>query len=206
MRISFRGQALIHRHSIALLLVCALCLAGCAQNQSTPTPTPVQRQLVTFIASRLHAGFTLSIDADWFYKVTDTGLILANASSLLGTGSGVGELPAGALAADITLLTPDYLLEIGARNAAGILDYIGGAPAQNSDAPVYSPVKLLELRGRDSAQLLANVDASETLLLALALDDHYLLAVVAAPNGGIQAQAAALSQLFASAQLQPVEQ
>ncbi len=189
----------IHHKLIALLCICAL-LAGCAQTESTPTPTPIQRQLLTFLASRLHPGFALTIEPDWSYKVTESGLILANDADLLAVDGG-GDMASGSLVADITLLTPAYLVEIGARNGADILHSVVGAPADGAGGPLYSRTELIDIKGRDSAQLLANIAANDTLLLAMALEDHYLLAVIVAPEGEIPTQADALNKVLASAEL-----
>ena len=188
----------IHRIVIALLCLCAL-LAACGQRESTPTATPIQRQAVTYLASRLQPGFALTIEADWRYKVTDSGLMLANDKDLLAAAGGA--MPSGGLVADVSLLPPDYLVEIGARNAAGILGAIVGAADAGAADSLYRPADIVTIAGRDSAQLLARVADSDTLLLALALEEHYLLAVIVAPADEMDSQAAALGKVFASTEL-----
>ena len=187
-----------HRVFFALLCICAL-LAACGQRESTPTATPIQRQAVTYLANRLQPGFALSIAPDWQYKITDSGLILTNDKDLLAADGGA--MRSGALVADVTLLPPSYLENVGARNAAGILDAFVGAPAADASQALYQPVDMVKLPNRDSAQLLARIAGNDTLLLALALEDHYMLAVIVAPAGELESQAAALDKVFASTEL-----
>lgn len=169
--------------------------------ESTPTPTPVQHYQVTYLANRLHPAFELALPLDWHYRVTENSLMLANDPRVLEPVSNSSTMPAGSLVADLSLLAPAERIAIGARNAVGILDgFVGRSPETASESQ-YQNVELLEIDGRDSAQLSATMDVNDTLLLALALDDHYLLAVIVAPKGTIQTLAADLNEIFASAQL-----
>ena len=190
----------VHCKLFGMLCVCALLLAGCGHRDSTPTPTPNQRQRVTYLANRLHPGFSLELPRGWAYKVTDSGLIVSNTSGALNAAGDGGEMPAGSLVADMSLLTPAELAGMGAKDASGILMTIVGAGNANADA-VYAAIDWLHIPDRDSAQLLARPGSNETLLVAEALDDHYLLAVIVAPQGEMQNHAAALIDAFASAQL-----
>ncbi len=185
-----------------MLCLCASALAGCERaEESTPTPTPIQHQQITYLANRLHPGFELALPLDWRYRVTESGLILANDPRALEATINSGTMPAGTLAADLSLLTPAEISAIGARNAAGILRAFVGRSSDVTGESQYRDVAMLEIDGRDSAQLSARIAVNDTLLLAVALDDHYLLAVIVASTGTIQALAEDLSEIFASAQL-----
>ena len=185
-----------------IMCLCAWVLIGCEPSEeSTPTPTPVQHYRVTYLANRLHPGFELALPLDWHYRVTESSLMLANDPRVLEPASNSSTMPAGSLVADLSLLAPAERITIGARNAAGILDGFVGRSAEAAGESQYHKVEILEIDGRDSAQLSATMAVNDTLLLAMALDDHYLLAVIAAPSGTMQALAADLSEIFASAQL-----
>ena len=181
-------------------------LVGCgAAAESTPTPTPIQHYRVTYLANRLHSGFELALPMDWRYRVTESGLILANDPRALETTINSCAMPAGALAADLSLLTPAEIIAIGARNAAGILEAFVGRSSDATGESQYRDVSMLEIDGRDSAQLSARIGVNDTLLLAVALDNYYLLAVIVASTGKMQALAGDLSEIFASAQLLQVQ-
>ncbi|MCY4466366.1 MAG: hypothetical protein OXE46_12595 [Chloroflexi bacterium] len=191
---------------MVLLCLCASVLVGCEHTEeSTPTPTPIQHYQVTYLASRLHPGFELALPLDWQYRVTESGLILANDPIALEAAGNSSTMPDGALAADLSLLTPAEVIAFGARNAAGLLDAFVGRLSDVAGESQYRAVEMLEIDGRDSAQLSARIAVNDTLLLALALDDHYLLAVIVATTGKMQALAADLSEIFASAQLLQAE-
>ncbi len=198
------GTTVMNLHCRFMIALClfASMLVGCgATAESTPTPTPIQHYRVTYLANRLHPGFELALPLDWRYRVTESGLILANDPRGLDTASNSVALPAGTLAADLSLLPPAEIITIGTRNAAGILEAIVGRSADASGESQYRAVETLEIDGRDSAQLSARIGVNDTLLLAVALEDHYLLAVIVASTGTIQALAEDLSEIFASAQL-----
>ena len=190
----------VHCKLFGMLCVCALLLAGCGQSDSTPTPRPNQHKRVTYLANRLHPGFSLELPRGWAYRVTDNGLIVSNTSGALDAAGDGGSMPAGSLVADMSLLTPADLVDMGAKDASGILTAIVGAGNANGET-AYAAVDWLPIPDRDSAQLLASPGSNETLLLAEALDDHYLLAVIVAPQGEMQNHAAALIDVFASARL-----
>ena len=190
----------IHCKLFGMLCVCALLLAACGHSDSTPTPTPNQHKRVTYLANRLHPGFTLELPRDWAYRVTDSGLIVSNAPDALDAAGDGRAMPAGSLVADISLLTPADLVDMGARDASDILSAIVGAGSANSRT-VYESIDWLPIPDRDSAQLLASPGNNESMLLAEALDDHYLLAVIVAPAGEMRNRAPALIHVFASAQL-----
>lgn len=194
---------MFHCRFMLILCLCALALVGCGDQpeESTPTPTPVQHHQVTYLASRLHPGFKLSLPLDWRYRVTESGLMLSNSQEALEATSDSSAMPADTLVADLSLRTPAEVITIGVRNAAGLLDTFVGRSPEADDESQYRAVELLEINGRDSAQLSASLADNETLLLALALDDHYLLAVIVASKDQMQALAADLSEIFASAQL-----
>lgn len=193
---------MFHCRFMMILCLCALALVGCGHTaESTPTPTPVQHHQVTYLASRLHPGFELTLPVDWHYRVTESGLMLANDPSALEATSNSSAMPADTLVADLSLRTPAEVITIGVRNAASLLDaFVGRSPDAPNESQ-YRAVELLEINERDSAQLSATIADNDTLLLALALDDHYLLAVIVAPTDKMQALAADLSEIFASAQL-----
>ncbi len=193
---------MLHCRFMMILCLCALALVGCEHTvESTPTPTPIQHQQVTYLANRLHPGFELKLPVGWHYRVTESGLMLTNDPSALEATSNSSAMPADTLVADLSLRTPAEVITIGARNAASLLDaFVGRSPDAPNESQ-YRAVELLEISGRDSAQLSATIGDNDTLLLAVALDDHYLLAVTVAPKDKMQALAADLSEIFASAQL-----
>ena len=199
-------------HCRLLMIVClgALALAGCASaveptptptSTPEPSPTPILHQQITYLASRLQAGFKLSLPQDWHYRVSETGLMLANDPVAL-EGS---DMLTDTVVADLSLRTPAEALAYGVRNAAGVLDIFVGRSPEDTSESLYSAVELLEIAERDSAQLAATIADNDTLLLAMALEDHYLLAVVVSPTGKMQELAADLSGIFASTQLLPAQ-
>ncbi len=199
---------MFHCRFLMIMCLCALALAGCGSSEQAtptptplPTPTPILHHQVTYLASRLHAGFELALPPDWHYRITENGLMLANDPVAL-AGS---DMPEGSLVADLSLQTPADVLAIGVRNAAGILDAFVGRSQDDAGESQYSDVDMLEINEQDAAQLSATIADSDTLLLAQALDDHYLLAVVVAKAGKLQELAADLSAIFASAQLLPAQ-
>ena len=188
------------RLSILLLIVAAVA-AACQSEDSTPTPTPVQWQRVTFLASRLQPGFAMNIPADWNYEVAETGIIVFNYPRLLELPDDGAEMPDGSIVANMTMLSAVDVQMIGARNAAGILDAFIGSAASEAPGPGYSNSKVLEIRGRDSAQAMASVGNSDSLLLALELQGNYVLAVVVAPKGELVDQSGLLNLVFDSVEL-----
>lgn len=193
---------MFHCRFTMVLCLCVLTMVGCANTaESTPTPTPTQHHQVTYLANRLRPGFKLTLPVDWRYRVTESGLMLANDARALEATNNSSVMPADTLVADLSLRTPAEIITAGARNATELLDAFVGRSPDASEESQYQVVDLLEIDGRDAAQLSATIAANDTLLLAVALDDHYLLAVIVATTDKLQELAADLSDIFASAQL-----
>ena len=186
---------------LMLLLAVTVLGAGCQSADSTPTLTPVQWQRVTFLASRLQPGFAINIPADWNYEVAETGIIVFNYPRLLELPDDGAAMPEGSILANMTMLTAVDVQMIGARNAAGILDTFIDPSSSGASGPKYNSNKILDIRGRDSAQSAVSIGDRDSLLLALELEGNYLLAVIVAPKDELARQAQLLNLVFDSAEL-----
>ena len=186
---------------LILLLALAVLGAGCQSEDSTPTLTPVQWQRVTFLASRLQPGFAANIPADWNYEVAETGIIVFNYPRLLELPDDGVAMPDGSIMANMTMLTAADVQMIGARNAAGILDAFIDPLSSEATGPTYNSNKILEIRGRDSAQSAVSIGNRDSLLLALELEGNYLLTVIVVPKGELARQAQLLNRIFESVEL-----
>ena len=186
---------------LILLLAVAVLSTACQSEDSTPTLTPVQWQRVTFLASRLQPGFALNIPADWNYEVAETGIIVFNHPRLLELPDDGAAMPDGSILANMTMLTAVDVQMIGARNAAGILDTFINPSSSEAAGPKYNSNKILEIRGRDSAQSAVSIGNRDSLLLALELKGNYVLAVIVAPKGELARQARLLNLILDSVEL-----
>ena len=183
------------------LLLLAFLIVSCQSADSTPTPTPVQWQRVTFLANRLLPGFAMNIPANWHYEVAETGIIIFNYPRLLELQDDGAEMPAGSIVANVAMLSATDVQIIGARNAAGILDAFVGASSSDALGPQYSNSQVVEIRGRDAAQSFVSIGRSDSLLLAMELSGNYVLAVVVAPEGELEGHTDLLNQIFNSVEL-----
>lgn len=186
---------------LIFLLGLAALMTACQGGDSTPTPAPMQWQRVTFVASRLQPGFALDIPTDWNYEVADTGIIVFNYPRLLELPDDGAAMPEGSIVANLTMLSTIDVQMIGARNAAGILDAFVGAASSRAAGPKYSSAKVLEIRGRDSAQSSVSIGNRDSLLLALELVGNYVLAVIVTPKGELEHQSDLLGLVFNSLEL-----
>ena len=187
---------LIHQMLLVVILIVA-----CQSEDSTPTPTPVQWQRVTFLASLLHPGFAMNIPADWNYEVAETGIIVFNYPRLLELPDDGAKMPGGSIVANISMLSAADVQRIGVRNAAGILDAFVGPAVSEAVGTEYSSAEIVEIRGRDAAQSFVSIGNSDSLLIALELKGNYVLAVVVTPQGELQRQTELLNLIFDSVEL-----
>lgn len=176
-------------------------LTACQSAEVAPEPTLTRWQRVTFISSRLLPGFALNIPAEWHYQVSDSGIIIFNYPRLLDIADDGADLPAGSVMANLSMLSAADVRRIGARNAAGIIDYFVGAASGSGPGPQYSSADAVDIKGRDAAQSVVSIGASDSLLLAMSLDGHYLLGVIVTPNGEVPSQIDLLNQILASVEL-----
>ncbi len=187
------------RFVLALLLV-SIALAACQSTDSTSTPTPVQWQRVVTQSLAPEPGFALNIPGDWTYEASEKGIIIYNRPGLLERQEHYADMPAGAMVLSLTLLSAADARRI-ATDAAGILDAFVGRSSGDRRQPAYASVELVEVRGRDLAQLSVSIGESESLLLAMALQRNFLLAIAVAPKGELERQRGLLSQIFDSIEL-----
>lgn len=186
---------------LILLLALAALGAACQSADSTPPQTPVQWQRVTFLASRLQPGFATNIPADWNYEVAETGILAFNYPRLLDLPDEGAAMPEGSILANLTMLTAVDVQMIGARNAAGLLDAFIDPSSSEAAGPKYNSDKILDIRGRDSAQSAISIGNRDSLLLALELEENYLLAVIVTPKDELAGQTHLLNQIFDSVEL-----
>ena len=143
--------------------------------------------------------FALDFPAGWGHQVTESGIMLSSNPELLESVSEVVLIPSGALVADFTVLRRDHVRELGARNAADLLDAYVGQPDRAAHA--YSRAEPVEIAGRAGGQSIVKSDQSDNLLLALALEDTYALGIVVAPAGELGLHLESLKPIIASARL-----
>ena len=187
------------RLAVSLLIV-SLLFSACQSTDSTSTPTPVQWQRVVTIGKAPQPGFALNIPGDWSYEASDKGIIIYNRRGLLERQESYADMPEGAIVASLTLLSAADARPIGA-DAASILDAFVGRSSGEARLPAYASAELIKVRGRDTAQLSVGAGDSESLLLAMALQRNYLLAIAVAPKGELQRQRDLLNQIFDSLEL-----
>ena len=145
-------------------------------------------------------AFALEFPAGWGHQATDSGIMLSNNPGLLESVSEVVLIPSGALVADFTVLRRDHVRDLGARNAADLLDaYVG--QSDRTAAYAYSRAEPIEIAGRAGGQSIVKSDQSDNLLLALALEDTYALGIVVAPAGELGLHLEALKPIIASVRL-----
>ena len=186
---------------LCIVIIAVLASACGGAEPAAPEPTPTQWQRVTFFATLLQPGFAINIPADWYYEVSDTGIILYNYPRLLRLQDDGAELPAGSIVANLTILSAADVQRLGARNAASIVDAFIGAAADDALGPQYRDAESIEINGRDNAQSYVSVGGSDSLLLALELSGNYVLAIIVAPEGELQRESELLNQIFASIEL-----
>ena len=187
------------RMSKVLTPLLALILAGCGAR-----PGGLERgaglQQAAYSGSH-NTAFALEFPAGWGHIVTDGGIMLSNSPGLLDSANDVVFVPDGALAADVTALRREQARELGARNAADLLDsYIFEAGAAGG-ARGYSRAQPIRIDGREGAQSIAKGDDSDNLVLALALEDTYALGIFVAPAGELALHIESLKAIIASARL-----
>ncbi len=184
-----------------VFMVIIMSAAACQSDEVTPAPTPEHWQRVTFLASRLLPGFAINIPAEWNYQISETGLIVFNYPRILEVSDDGADLPEGSLVANLSMLAAADVQRIGARNAAGIIDFFVGTAAGNGDGPQYSSAEVIKVNGRDAAQSLVSIGSSDSLLLAMALNGHYLLGVIVTPKDGLSQQRDLLNRIFESIEI-----